>query len=132
MVVFPTKWISNNLRKVSQIGTLCIILLVGGLTAFSQTKCDHISDSRQRFEQMRIMPPVKILDWDGKRISYSFIDREGIAFGSFDVDADTTLDADFIKAWRKGEWWIVYCNADRHVYFIQRFNKQEGKVNAAK
>ena len=77
---------------------LAIILLCVS-TLYAQ---DHTSNSEERFANMRILPPVKVLDWDGRHIEYSFIDKVGIHFGHFDVDKDTSFDVDFTKDWKKG------------------------------
>ena len=50
---------------------LAIILLCVS-TLYAQ---DHTSNSEERFANMRILPPVKVLDWDGRHIEYSFIDK---------------------------------------------------------
>jgi len=97
---------------------LLFILLLCVCTVYSQD--DHTTNSEERFANMRILPPVKVLDWNGRHIEYSFIDKVGIHFGHFDVDKDTSLDDTFIKDWKNGLWWVLYCVQDRHLYLIQR------------
>ncbi len=48
------------------------------------------------------------------------IDKVGIHFGHFDTDKDTSFDDTFIKDWKKGLWWMVYCIKDKHLYIVQR------------
>lgn len=95
-------------------------ILICLATIFSVAQDDHTTNSEERFANMRILPPVKVLDWNGRHIEYSFIDKVGIHFGHFDVDKDTSLDDTFIKEWKRGMWWMLYCVQDRHLYLIQR------------
>lgn len=53
---------------------LLVLMCVFCANVAAQT-CDHTSNSEERFANMRILPPVKVLDWDGRHIEYSFIDK---------------------------------------------------------
>jgi hypothetical protein len=97
---------------------LLLILLAVPLPLFSQDKCDHTSGRKERFDNMRVLPPISITFYDGRRVEYIFEDKHVIVAGSLEIDADTVKPADFSKTYKKGKWWAMYCLKDFHLYVI--------------
>lgn len=90
------------------------------------TKCDHVTDARSRFDNMRIFQPVKVENFDGK--TFTWFTR--LEKAQWPIDADTYLDPLFAKEFARHEWWIIYCIAERHIYAVTRVNPKQVINNA--
>lgn len=106
---------------MNRILTICILLLVASVGIMAQA-CDHTSNSAERFENMRILPPVQIISFERKTVVYTFSDKYTVYTGAFDVTDDTELDPAFAAEYKKGFWWILYCVKDRHLYVVRRMD----------
>lgn len=96
------------------------LILAGWFPAAGQEAklCDHLTVSKERFEAIRLLPPVTVIYFDGRRIEYSYEDSRGIYLGSFLVDAKTELAAEFGKRYKSEPWWMLFCAKDRHLYSV--------------
>lgn len=90
--------------------------------------CDHITTAKERFDATRLLPPIKIRNYDGRVIEYTYEDRLGVYVGSFAVEADTVLPADFGKKYRIGLWWVIYCIKDNHLYAVHELGPAQKKA----
>lgn len=77
---------------------------------------------REMWENVRVLPPVTLAYYDGIRIEYVISAKEGISVGALAVDSKTDLPDGFRRDYKKKTWWVVYCNTDRTVLFIQDFD----------
>lgn len=102
-------------------------VLVFSVCTFAQEKCDHSSSAKERFDHIRILPPVKILSYDGLTVEYSHEDRLGLHLGSVKISTDTKLPADFGKRYKGGPWWILYCLKDNHAYSVHELAAEQKK-----
>lgn len=84
--------------------------------------CDHPSNI-DRFSHVRVLPPteLKITFFDGKRLDYVLQDNRQTIVGSFEVNEKSIVDKDFARDYRKGKWWVIYCDKDLMVYRIDRY-----------
>lgn len=80
--------------------------------------CDHTSDSAERFEAVRLLPPAKIRNFDLANIEYLHEDKHGIHVGKLTADAETVMPADIWKAYKEKYWWLLYCLKCGHIYTI--------------
>ncbi len=113
----------------SALTLLFSILLAGSSWVAGQNeKCDHTTTAKERFEAIRILPPVKIIYFDGRQLEYSHEDSRGIHLGSFKVDPDSSLPSEFGKKYRSEFWWILYCSKDGHLYAVQPVGQIQKKA----
>lgn len=80
--------------------------------------CDHTSSSADRFEVMRLLPPLRIRNFDLHNIEYTFEDRAGLHVGSLNADESTVMPANIWRQYKEKYWWILYCSKDGHIYTI--------------
>ncbi len=80
--------------------------------------CDHTSNSATRFENVRLLPPVKIKNFDPRRIEYLFEDRVGLHVGTLVADEATVMPKDIWREYKSRYYWILYCVLDGYVYTI--------------
>lgn len=104
---------------------LFTLILLPLVTSAQDVKCDHTSNSAARFENVRILPPVRVRNYDGQHIEYTFEDKDAVYAGTMLADKDTVMDADFPKEWRKHQWWLIFCVIDRHVYAVRRLDPKQ-------
>jgi hypothetical protein len=96
------------------------VLLTGIVQA---QQCDHRSDSFERFENIRLLPPAKITYFDGKIVEYVVQNVRETKAGKFEITADTTKEN--IK---KGDLvWFVYCVKDNHLYVVSHVRPEQIK-----
>jgi hypothetical protein len=95
-----------------------LILLLFLPFAINAQTCDHISNSKQRFEAIRLLPPVSIRNADPAKIEYTFEDKHTIQAGTLQMDNSTVRPPDFMKTYSKKKWWVLYSICDSHVYTI--------------
>lgn len=104
------------LQIMSMIVVMLVLTVV--LTHAQDKKlftCDHTTNSKTRFDNVRITPPVKIRAWNGKLLEVTYEDRLGVYAESFEADRESIID--FTKY--EGKWmWIMYCEKDRHLYLV--------------
>jgi hypothetical protein len=81
-------------------------------------ECDHTSNSAERFEHVRLLPPLKIKNFDPRRIEYLFEDKVGIHVGSLTADTATVMPKDIWKEYKSRWYWILYCDRDGYAYTI--------------
>jgi hypothetical protein len=89
-------------------------------TLLKKPKCDHVTDSRERFDAMRILPPARIKNFDPKNVEVVITGSKGISVETLNMDADTVIDVDVQKDWMTADVWIVYCSIDKHIYVISK------------
>jgi hypothetical protein len=81
--------------------------------------CDHTSNSRARFEHVRVLPPVQIESYDGETLRVK--DRFASEMFSADKESVVKLPKD-----PKGKWfWVMYCDRDRHVYAVVELTDEQ-------
>lgn len=104
---------------------LISVLLIGPVQG---RDCDHTSDSFERFENMRLLPPVKILDANPvtRVIKYKVETKMEVRYGEFVLDADTKFEGHIWSDY-KGLWWVLYCRRDNHVYTLVKVNPEQIK-----
>lgn len=73
--------------------------------------CDHTSNSATRFEQIRLLPPLKIKNFDLHNIEYLFADKIGLHVGSLTADGETAMPPNIWKEYKSKQYWILYCAA---------------------
>lgn len=115
----------KKLRLILTIIECVFLLLLSAWQIAAQDKCDHVSDSIKRFENIRILPPARIVDYTGRQIEVVLKDARSIEVKTMFIDGDTALPKDFAKTYKKGEWWICFCIVEKKVYFIERVEKSQ-------
>lgn len=70
------------------------VILLFAMTCYGQEECDHVSDSKERFDNVRLLPPIKVRHWNGKQIEFTYEDKKGIYVGSAEVDASSAVEKD--------------------------------------
>jgi hypothetical protein len=96
----------NSIRLVLM---LVVALLAGFRLANAQ--CDRYSDSKVRFDQMRVLPPSKIF-WDGRTITATF--KEGAEILQTDKDSVLHIPTDY----KDKTFWIIYDSCSRYIYVL--------------
>lgn len=96
--------------NILRLTLILVVVLMAPALASGQD--DHRTDSLQRFELMRITPPVKIVYWDGKRIEAVYIGQKETKAFSFDADENSRLDIakDFKAKGSTQTFLIIYCS----------------------
>lgn len=84
---------------------LFTLLLTFSVTAQVKEPCDHVSQSKRRFDAISLTPPAKVLNWDGKRLEVKFEDKDGIYVMIFDTDKQSAVDAPK----KDSLVWVLYC-----------------------
>lgn len=101
--------------------TLCLIVILMAAFRFANAQDDHFTDSLERFDAMRVSPPVSITFWDGKRIEAVYIGSKETKAFTFNTDANSRLDItkDFKAKGSKEKFFIIYCskNHGEDVFF---------------
>ena len=74
---------------------------------------DHVTDSLERFDAMRVSPPLTITCFDGKRIEAVYAGAKGQRAYIFEADENSKLE--WPKGFKPKEhrsdlYWIIYCN----------------------
>ncbi len=82
----------------------------------TEGSCDHESNSMKRFEDIRILPVVRIDMFNGTDLTYRHPDLKGIHI--LNIDKRTAMPDEFSKTYRKRLWWIVYSTCDNHIDLI--------------
>lgn len=92
--------------------------------------CDHTSNSSERFDQIRLLPPLKIKNFDPHSIEYLFEDRIGIHVGRLTADDTSVMPANVWKEYKDRWYWVLYCVNDGHIYTMVEVSP--GQLKAAK
>lgn len=79
--------------------------------------CDHESNSAARFESVRLLPPLKIKNFDARSIEYLFEDRTGLHVGRLSLDEKTVMPANIWKEYKNKYYWVLWCTCG-YVYSI--------------
>jgi hypothetical protein len=87
--------------------------------------CDHTSNSAERFEAVRLLPPLKIRNFDLRNIEYTFEDKAGLHVGTVTANKDTVLPANIWKEYKSKHWWVLYCSKDGHAYTIVEVTSEQ-------
>lgn len=89
----------------------------------------HINDSFERFETMRLLPPAKLLDVNPitKIVKYKISDKNEVRFGELVIDKDTQINSAIYGDYAKGDWWLLYCSKDSHLYGIWKVQPEQIK-----
>lgn len=82
----------------------------------------HEGSNISQFEDLRVLPPVSILNFDGANVDYQIDDIHEMRVGNLKVDASTVLPKDFAAKYKKGHWWIAYCVKHGVILFIQPYD----------
>ncbi len=99
---------------------LCIFLFA--IPAFGQEKkCDHHSDSFERFSNIRLLPPATVLYLEpietGYKLEIKMSDKHEVRYETFTLTKETPG----VKSIKKGDViWILLCNLDQFVYVVQK------------
>lgn len=80
------------------------------------TPCDHSSNQKERFESIRLTPPVKILDWDGRTLNVKYEDRLRVEYITFTADKDSIIHLP--TDYKHGLFWVIFCLKDYYVYTV--------------
>ncbi len=80
--------------------------------------CDHESNSAERFSHMRLLPPLKIKNFDPRRIEYLFEDKAGFHVGTLTADTATVMPKNIWKEYKAKYYWVLYCSLDGYVYTV--------------
>lgn len=80
---------------------------------FGQTqipdKCDHRNNSIERFEDIRLLPALKISNYDPLHVEVVYGDKNGLAYKSLKMRPDSSVP----KSVDKNKWyWILYSQCD--------------------
>lgn len=94
---------------------ICILFLI--VPTYAQD-CDHTSNSSERFAQIRLLPPVRIRNYDPRNLEITHEDKSGVHAVTLNFDGTTVLSGDVGKTYAKKFWWILYCIKCHHVYTI--------------
>jgi hypothetical protein len=87
---------------------VAMLLLLLAAFAFGQDDCDHTSNAASRFEEVRLLPPVRIRYFDPARIEYTHEDKHGIHVGSLTADGETIMPEKIWQEYKKKYYWILY------------------------
>lgn len=110
------------------IKTLLAALVFSSVVFAQKPECDHLSTAKERFDHIRVLPPVKVLYFDGLTIEYSHEDRTGLYLGSFKISPSTKLPSDFGKTFKTVAWWMLYCSKDNHLYSAHPLAPEQRKA----
>jgi hypothetical protein len=108
-----------------------LLILLLSISAYSQAPtlkvkfCEHTGNI-DRFENVRVLPAVglKIIYFDGQKISYVLQDNVGTKVGDLTISPATELPPNFEKEYKKGQFWIIFCATHSYVYQIQKFKEK--------
>jgi hypothetical protein len=89
--------------------------------------CDHESNSAERFEAVRLLPPLKIRNFDLRNIEYTFEDKAGLHVGTITANKNTVLPPNIWKEYKSKFWWVLYCSKDGHAYTIVEVTPEQMK-----
>lgn len=108
--------------------TLILIIALMASCRFAYAQCDHTTNSKARFEAMRILPPVQIRAFNGLSIEATYQDNTSINAVSFDISKDTVRPGDFSKTFKQGYWWLIYDSCDgKYLYTVVPVSKEQMK-----
>jgi hypothetical protein len=91
------------------------------------TPCDHDSNSKTRFENVRLTPPVRVLDWNGKELSVVYRDAHEVEYWTFIADSSSVihLDGDY----KTQTVWILFCLKEHHIYTVVPLTEKQKRGN---
>jgi hypothetical protein len=92
-----------------------------------EPECDHTSNEASRFEVVRLLPPVKIRNFDLRNIEYTHEDKFGIHVGSLSANAESVFPPDIWKEYKNKFYWVLYCSICKHIYTIAEVTKEQIK-----
>lgn len=78
-------------------------------------------------ENRRFSLPLKILDYDGHKISVSIITKDVDYLQEFPVDDLTEFPVGFEKNYKKSMFTVIYCADTRAVLWVQPFMQRSQK-----
>src|SRR5687767_14562367 len=104
------------MKKYATYLVLYVFFLTIGLVAtYAQVSCDHLSDSFERFANIRLLPPAKITYYDGRTVEYVMQNARETRIDKFEITPDTVIQV----APKKGDLvWMIFCIKDDHLYTI--------------
>jgi hypothetical protein len=79
------------------------------LVSIHAQTCDHTSNSKERFDAIRLLPPSKIF-WDGKTVTARYEDKQGIYIEQLTTDNQTVLPKTFNK---NRYYWVLFSLCDK-------------------
>lgn len=90
---------------------LLFFICIGSLYGQESKPCDRTSDSEQRFQNVRVLPPSRIY-YDGRTITATHNDLVDIL--NIDKDSILHIPADY----RSKKFWILFDTCSRFVYVV--------------
>lgn len=102
------------------------LALVCQFDIFAQ--CDHTSNSKKRFEAMRLLPPITVRAFNGSLIEYTYEDRLGIYVGSFELQRETEIPKDFGATYKKNRYWALFSSCDNYLYILTPLTQEQLKA----
>lgn len=116
--------------KILSVSLLFLVAVAA--TAYGQD-CDHKSNSAERFSHVRLLPPVRIRNFDLANIEYTHEDVKGIHIGSLTADDDTEMPGNIWKEFKSRIYWILFCSRCKHIYtMVEVLPQQIIKVEVKK
>lgn len=116
------------------LGVLIAILIFSAVINNAQTidkpKCDHESDSLDRFALIRLLPPAEIMSYNAAtgELHYKVNTAREIRLGSFIVEDGTAIDKAFQSGSYKGKhFWLLYCDHDKFLYSVSYVDPKQIK-----
>lgn len=105
----------RNIVCATVIGFVLTFVLTLYVNAQEVTKCDHISTSRARFDNIAIRPPVNIVAYDGRILSVVYRDRVGVYVEDYSTDKDSIMRIP--KDYKGKFFWVMLDLCDKpHPY----------------
>lgn len=117
-----------TLKRYAGMLVLSVFLLCPAVYGQTQKpdECDHRTNSKERFDNIRITQPAKVTYYDGRTIAFVTSDSKSVYLYTWDVPGkDVNLSADFKRNWKKGEWFIIYCVKENHIYAAGRVDPRQ-------
>jgi hypothetical protein len=96
------------------------------VNAQAVTKCDHISATKERFENIAIRPPVNVTDYDGKTLSVVYRDRLGIYVEQYSMDKDSIIKLP--KDYKGKYFWVMVDLCDKpnpYLYIVTPITEEQ-------
>jgi hypothetical protein len=108
--------------KASPTAILAVLFLLAAAGAAGQD-CEHRSNI-EFFQHIKVFPPheLKITSFDGKRIEYVLQDNRQTVLGSLSVSPNALMYGQFEKDYRKGEWWVIYCDLHKSLLRVDVYD----------
>jgi hypothetical protein len=118
------------MRKIKNVIWAGVFSLGLVLCANAQevTKCDHLSATKARFENIAIRPPVNVTDYDGKTLSVVFRDRQGVYVEQYFTDKDSVVKIP--KDYKGKYFWVMVDVCDKplpYLYIVTPMNEEQYK-----